>query len=126
MSDRVQASGSTPVAPPGHIDLGMSPLLLAFLLFFMFGFGGGSLLFLIVVCNPGAAVLSLVLFFPWLVITGLLGIRVLTVLARGGALNHSRVKAAVRERRIGVSYYVRSWIGDNIIIVDAYSDDCSQ
>lgn len=119
MSDRVQASGSTPVAPRDHIELGMSPLLLAFLLFFVFGVGGGPFLFVIGMSGQGGgAVVALILVLPWLFITAVLGIRVLTVLARGGARNHNRVKAAVREGRIGNSYYVRSWIGDNIIVVD--------
>jgi len=96
----------------------MSPLLLAFLLFVGFGVGGGPFLFVIGGSGPGGAVMALILVFPWLAITAVLGIRVLTVLARGGARNHNRVKAAVREGRIGNSYYVRSWIGDNIIVVD--------
>jgi hypothetical protein len=84
LSGRVQASGSTPVAPRDHIDLGMSPLLLAFLLFVGFGVGGGPFLFVMGGSGPGGAVMALILVFPWLAITAVLGIRVLTVLARGG------------------------------------------
>ncbi len=118
MSDTVQASGPASVARPDHVDLGMPPLLLSSLL--LLGVGLGGLLFLVLAgtSSQGGVILALILFIPWLVVTGLFGIGFLTVLFGGGASNYSRTRAAVREGRVGVSYYVRSWLGDNIVVVD--------
>ena len=118
MSDTVQASGPAPVAQPGHSDLGMSPLLRSFLVFLGVGLGGLLFLVLAGTTSQGGAILALVLFIPWLVFTGLFGISLLATLLGSRALNYSRTKAAVSEGRIGISYYVRSWAGDNIIVVD--------
>lgn len=118
MSHTVQAPGSAPVAQPNHVDLGTPPLALSSLL--LLGVGLGGLLFLVAIgaSGQGGVILAVCLFIPWLVITGVIGIGFLTILLGGGARNFSRTRAAVREGRVGVSYHVRSWIGDNIVVVD--------
>lgn len=118
MSDTVQALGPAPVAQPNHIDLGMPPLALSSLLLLAVGLGGLLFLVLIGTSSQGGVILAFCLFLPWLVITGLVGIGFLTVLSGGGVSNYSRTRAAVREGRISVSYFERSWLGDNIVVVD--------
>ena len=92
--------------------------MLAFLLFVVVGPVGLLLLVAAAVNSQGGAVLALVMFIPWLVVAGLFGIGFLKTLFGSGAVSYRRTRAAVREGRIGFSYGARSWLGDNIIVVD--------
>lgn len=118
MSDTVQAPGPTPVTQRDEAGLGLPPLLVSFLL--LLGVGLGGLLFLVVAATSGqgGGILALVLFIPWLVVTSVFAMGFLRLLFGAGQLTFSRTAAAVRDGRIGVSYYARSWLGDGIIVVD--------
>jgi len=118
LSDTVQAPGPAPIAQPAHIDLGPSPLRLFAVLFFGVGPVGLLLLVAAAMSGPGGAVLTVALFIPWLIITGLFGVGFLKTLFGDGMVNYKRTRAAVREGRIGVSYFVRGWLGDNLVVVD--------
>ncbi len=96
----------------------MSPLLLSFLRFLVIGLGGFLFLVVAGMSSQGGAILTVILIIPWVIITFTIVIGFLKVLIGGGSLNFSRTRAAVREGQVGVSYYVRSWGGDNIIVVD--------
>ena len=116
--DTVCAPGSAPIAQPAHVDLGPSPLRLFAVLFFVVGPLGLLLLVAAAMNGPGGAVLTVILFIPWLIVTGLFGVGFLKALFGDRMVNYKRTRAAVREGRIGVSYLVRGWLGDNFIVVD--------
>lgn len=118
MSDTVQAPGPAPIAQPAHVDLGPSPLRLFAVLFFAVGPLGLLLLVAAAMSGPGGAVLTVILFIPWLIITGMFGVGFLKALFGDRMVNYKRTRAAVREGRIGVSYLVRGWLGDNFVVVD--------
>lgn len=118
MSDAVQAPGPAPIAPPTHVDLGPSPLRVFAVLFFAVGPLGLLLLVAAAMSGPGGAVLTVILFIPWLIVTGMFGIGFLKALFGDRMVNYKRTRAAVREGKIGVSYLVRGWLGDNFVVVD--------
>ncbi len=118
MSGTVQAPGPAPIAPPAHVDLGPSPLRLFAVMFFGVGPIGLLLLVAAAMSGPGGAVLTVILFIPWLIITGMFGVGFLKALFGDRMVNYKRTRAAVREGKIGVSYLVRGWLGDNFLVVD--------
>ena len=118
MSDAVQAPGPAPIAPPPDVDLGPSPLRLFAVMFLAVGPVGLLLLVAAGMSGPGGAVLAVVLFIPWLIIAGFVGVGLLKTLFGNGMVNYKRTRAAVREGRVGVSYLVRGWLGDNLVVVD--------
>ena len=106
MSDAVQAPGPAPIAPPAHVDLGPSPLRLFAVLFFGVGPLGLLLLVAAAMSGPGGAVLTVILFIPWLIVTGLFGVNFLKAFLGDDMVNYKRTRAAAREGRVGVSYFV--------------------
>ncbi len=120
MSSTVQPSG----LPTAAADLGMSPLQVALLRFFGFGLGGLALGGLAAANGGGVAgILAVVFALPWSFLMMYLGIRLLMLLATGGGLHYRRAKAAVREGRLGVSYYVKG--NDHIVVVDEPGPYCA-
>ena len=116
--DTVRAPGPAPIAQPAHVDLGLSPLRLFAVLFFGVGPLGLLLLVAAAMSGPGGAVLTVILFIPWLIVTGLFGVNFLKALLGDSMINYKRTRAAVREGRVGVSYLVRGWLGNNLVVVD--------
>ena len=87
-------------------------------MFFAVGPLGLLLLVAAAMNGPGGAVLTVILLIPWLIVTGMFGVGFLMALFGDGMVNYKRTWAAVREGRIGVSYLVRGWLGDNLVVVD--------
>ena len=115
MSGTVQASGSTPVTGP--TDIGMSPLAVCGLTLLAVGPGLALVAALLVAATgPGGGFVIVFCIIPWLIVLAVLGIKFVLLLVTGGGLNYRRAKAALREGRIGVSYYLRG--SDDVIIVD--------
>lgn len=116
--DAVRAPGPAPIAQPAHVDLGPSPLRLFAVMLLAVGPVGLLLLVAAAMSGPGGAVLAIALFIPWLIIAGLVGVGFLKTLFGDDMVNYKRTRAAVREERIGVSYFIRGWLGDNLVVVD--------
>jgi len=117
VSDIIQASGMPSGLPPSHAELGTPPLTVALLRFVGFGVGGivvGG--FLLLMSRQAGAILDLVFGIPWIFLMLFLAIRLLILLATGGGLHYRRTKAAIADRRIGVSYAVKG--EDHIVVVD--------
>lgn len=120
MSDTVQLPGTSPVEQPTSNDLGMAPLLVCLLTFLAVG-PGLLLLGLLIALSGGPGAILAVIFLgaiPWVLLTMFFGFKLIALLLMGGGLNYSRAKAAVREGRISVTYYLRDFMGDNLIVVD--------
>ena len=121
MSDTVPApgAGQAPTAPLAHADLGISPFGVWAMLFLGIGVGGGLLGVLLAVAGgAGGMLIAVLLAFPWTLAMMWLGFRLLGLLLTGGGINYRRSLAAVREGRVGNSYCVRDWMGEDIVVVD--------
>ena len=117
VSETVQGHGAAPATPPTHIDIGMSPLMRWFWFFLVVGPGFGLLAFcLFSVGGPGAGVIVVVGALPWAIAMMAICIKLLSLLLTGGGLHYQRTKAAVRDGRISLSYYLRG--AEDVIVVD--------
>lgn len=102
--------------PPSRIDIGMSPLMMWFLLFLAAGPGLVLLAVLLVKSTQFGPILVVLGMIPWAIAMMAIGIKLVILLLTGGGLHYRRAKAAVRDGRLGVSYYLRG--GDDVIVVD--------
>ena len=119
MNETVQASGTAPTTQPTRIDIGTSPLMRWFWLFLVLGPG----LVLAAVClfkagspGAGAGIIVVVGALPWAIAMMAICIKLLVLLLTGGGLHYQRTKAALRDGRIGISYYLRG--AEDVIVVD--------
>ena len=117
VSEMVHGHGTGPATPPTRIDIGMSPLMRWFWFFLVMGPGLGLLAVgLFRVGGPGAGVIVVVGALPWAIAMMAICVKLLELLLTGGSLHYQRTKAALRDGRIGISYYLRG--AEDVIVVD--------
>lgn len=120
MSELIQTSKGNPATPPARIDIGLSPLAVWLLLLLAAGPGLALLGFLLVsITGLFGEVVVVIGMLPWTIAMMVIGIKCLVLLMMGGDLEYRRTKRAIREGRIGISYYLRG--GDSVIVVDEAS-----
>ena len=117
VNETVQASGTAPTTQPTRIDIGSSPLTRWFWAFLVVGPGLVLVAFcLFSVGGAGVGIIVVVGALPWAIAMMAICIKLLSLLLTGGGLHYQRTKAAVRDGRIGISYYLRG--AEDVIVVD--------
>lgn len=118
MSNTVQAPESAPFGTPMQTGIGMSPLLQCLLTFLVICPGMFLIGALALSSGQSGAIIAVLGLIPWALGSMWFGLKLVVLLVTGGGINYRRTKAALREGRIGLSYYLRDGMGDNLIVVD--------
>lgn len=118
MSNTAQASGKPPVAASAPGWIGTPPLKQASWLFIVIGPGIFMLGAMMVGSERDTAIIVVLGLIPWGIASLWCLVRLLGLVAVGSDSNYAQTKAAIRKGRIGVSYFIRDWLGNNVIVVD--------
>ena len=111
MSDMIPISEPAATTQAIHINIGMPPLYQCMLTLLAVGPGLMLVGFLLVKSGMVGAVLVALGLIPWGISLLFSGMRLIALLVTGGGLSYRRTTAAIREGRIGITYFIRDTLG---------------